>query len=411
VTPLTNPAIIDIVVIDGRTDQAEMLHRLRAFAMACASLHEVIDGHGTTTDEYFDADTHVRLETIAQARSVRELKRLAARLLAEPFPTGRPEWSLHFVEKVTRNRSALVIRRSARYDERLVNALRGTPLQSSTNRASHSFDVTRLLNVAQQVLLQPDPLNALVDRSASVVARVMQEFDRPDAARSTLWVNRSHAQEHQDLRIDRDVVSEAAVRFGVDERSLLLACFTETITRLHESAPVESVFAGIAIKRMDVDPQRLATIALPTSTMPFAERLHAIDELLLHLPQPQPPIGVEFDEWLPPALVKMLGSRLRHTIDVGCVFAEPLGTLTAVGIEHFSVIPMITTLDAAATMIAVVDGSSLRLGFAVDPASGATPVAIRQEFEQTIRTQLGWDERTRPFSRWWANLQKQSATA
>ena len=107
----------------------------------------------------------------------------------------------------------------------------------------------------------------------------------------------------------------------------------------------------------------------------------------------------------------MLGNRLHHTIDVGCVFAEPLGALTAVGIEYFSVIPMITTLGAAATMTAVVDGSSLRLAFAVDPASGATPGAIRQEFEQILRTQVGWVERTSPFSRWWANLQKQSARA
>ena len=388
-----------------------MLHRLRALALACTSLHEVVDGSHVSIDEYFDADSHVRLETIAQPRSVREVKQLAARLLIEPFPVGRPEWSLHYVEKVTGNRSALFIRRSGRFDERVLQALRGSPLESSVNQSNQRFDASRLLGFAQQMFLQPDPLNALVDRAATVAARVMQEIEQPLSARSTLWAHRSHGHEHQDLRINHDLVSREAARHGVDERSLLLAYFTETISRMHESAPVEAVLAGVAIRRSDVDPQRRATIALPTSAMPFAERLHAIDELLLHLPQPQPPLGVEIDDWMPPALFKMLGNRVNHTIDIGCLFAEPVGALTAIGIERFSVVPIVATLGAAATITAIVDGDDLRLGFAVDPASGTTAVAIRQEFEQTLVTQLGWVESPRRFSRWWTNLRRQSARA
>jgi hypothetical protein len=386
-----------------------MLQRLRALALACASLHEVVTDGSVEIDGYFDADIHVRLETIAEPRSVRDVKRLATRLLAEPFVAGRPEWSLHFVEKVTRNRSALIVRRSARYDERLLNALRGTPLESSTNTTNHRFDVSRLLNVAQRVLMQPDPLNALVDRTATVAARVMHEFDRPVAARSTLWTNRSPKVEHQDLRVDRDAVSTAAARFGVDERSLLLACFAETISRMHESAPVESVLAGVAIKRMDVDPRRRATVNVPTSAMPFAERLRAVDELLLHLPQPQPSIGVEFDEWIPPAIVRMLGDRLNHSIDVGCVFAEPIGRLSAIGIEDFSVVPVVPTLGAAMTMIALVDGNDLRIGFAVDFSSGVTATTIREDFELTLRTQFGLEVNPSGLNRWWAGLRRQSA--
>lgn len=410
-TAPTTPALVDILLIDGRTDQSEMLHRLRALALACASLHEVIDGHHVTIDEYFDADTHIRLETIPQPRSVREVKQLATRLLTEPFRVGRPEWSLHYVEKVTRNRSALVVRRSARYDERLLSALRGTPRESSANQASQRFDASRLLGVAQQMFMQPDPLNALVDRAATVAARVMQEIEQPVAARSTLWERRSHGHEHQDLRIDRDLFSREAARFAMDERSLLLTCFAETISRMHESAPVESVTAGVAIKRVDADLRRRATITLPTSRMPFAERLHAIDELLVHLPQPQPAPGIEFAEWMPPALVTMLGNRLAHTTDVGCVFAEPLGALTALGIESFSVIPIVATLGAAVTMIAIVDGDALRLGFAVDSACGITATLFREEFERTLASQLGLDQNSSGFSRWWATLRRQSARA
>jgi hypothetical protein len=411
VTSPTNPALVDILLIDGRTDQEEMLHRLRALALASASLREVVDGRNVSNDEYFDVGAHVRLEAIAQPRSVREVKLLASRLLIEPFPIGRPEWSLHYVEKVTGNRSALVIRRSARYDERVLHALRGSPLESSVNQTNQPFDASRLLGFAQQMLLQPDPLNALVDRAATVAARVMQGIEQPVSACSTLWAGRSHGHEHQDLRIDRDLVSREATRFGVDERSLLLACFAETVSRMHERAPVESVRAGVAIRRSDVDPKRRASISLPTSAMSFAERLRAIDELLLHLPQSQPSLGIEIDEWMPPAIVKMLGNRLDHTIDIGCVFAEPLGTLTAIGIEHFSVVPIIDTLGAATTMIAIVDGNDLRLGFAVDPASGTSAVAIREAFEQTLLTQLGLEENRRRFSRWWATLQRQSARA
>lgn len=388
-----------------------MLHRLRALALASASLHEVIDGHQVTIDEYFDADTHIRLETIAQPRSVREVKQLAARLLTEPFPVGRPEWSLHYVEKVARNRSALLIRRSARFDERLLSALRGTPCESAVNQANQRFDASRLLGVAQQMFLQPDPLNALVDRAASVAARVMQEIEPPTAARSTLWARRSHGHEHQDLRINHDLFSREAARLVMDERSLLLTCFAETVSRMHEHAPVESVLAGVAIKRADVDPRRQATITLPTSRMPFAERLHAIDELLVHLPQPQPALGIEFAEWIPPALVTMLGNRLTHTIDVGCVFAEPLGELTALGIEGFSVIPIVATLGAAVAMTAIVDGDALRIGFAVDPACGITASLFRQEFQRTLTIQLGLDHHPGGFSRWWANLRRQSARA
>lgn len=236
-TAPTNSTLVDILLIDGRTDQSGMLHRLRALALASASLHEVIDGHQVTIDEYFDADTHIRLETIAQPRSVREVKQLAARLLTEPFPVGRPEWSLHYVEKVARNRSALLIRRSARFDERLLSALRGTPCESAVNQANQRFDASRLLGVAQQMFLQPDPLNALVDRAASVAARVMQEIEPPTAARSTLWARRSHGHEHQDLRINHDLFSREAARLVMDERSLLLTCFAETVSRMHEHAP------------------------------------------------------------------------------------------------------------------------------------------------------------------------------
>jgi hypothetical protein len=134
-----------------------------------------------------------------------------------------------------------------------------------------------------------------------------------------------------------------------------------------------------------------------------------VDELLLHLPQPQPSIGVEFDEWIPPAIVRMLGDRLNHSIDVGCVFAEPIGRLSAIGIEDFSVVPVIPTLGAAMTMIALVDGNDLRIGFAVDVSSGVTATTIREDFELTLRTQFGLEVNPSGLNRWWAGLRRQSA--
>jgi hypothetical protein len=404
-------ALVDVVLIEGRSDAVEMLQRMRTLAVAGTSLREVIRGDGVARDGNFDPDFHIRLEILPDPRSVRELKRLAARLLVEPLDPNRPGWTLHYVERVARNRSALIIRRLAPYDERLLGALNGAPVETTARDESTRFDVSRLLVAAQKLLSQADPLNALIDRAAEVATRTMQEFDRHDASRSTLWVERSGIHQHQDLRIDRATISGAASHHGVDERSLLLACLVETASRMHESSPVDSLLAGIAVRRADVTVERRAIVSLPAAAMPFTERLHAIEEILLHLPHRHPPIGAEFNEWVPPALAQMLGDRLHHTVDLGCVFGEPLGDLSAIGVQHHTVLPMVCSPGAAVSMIAAVEGSHVRLGFTVDQAAGITVEAVRSEYEWSLRTHLGWDDDRSRISRWWATLTKRSTTA
>ena len=390
-----------------------MLQRLRTLALAGAALREVTSGSEVTVDRHFDPDFHVRLETLPSPRSMRELKRLAARLVTEPFDTSRPGWTIHYVEKLARTRSALIVRRLAEYDERVIGALAGKPVNPTVTVDSSGFDYMKLLGLAQRLLAQPDPVNVIVDQGAAIAARVMQEFDKSGGSRSPIWRDRSGSLEHQDLRVELRDVQRAAADINVDERAIILALFTESLSGLHRSTPVDTLQCGVAMRRRDSS--RLADVSLPTSSMPFAERALAIHEILLHLPKYDTSSGewgsIDLGSWMPPALSALLDGRRSHDIDVACVFSEPMAPLNGVGVLSGSLLPYVSLLGAAISLIATVDGDVVRLGFSVDKACGERAEEVRHQFEEMLRTHLGVTDDRNWFSRWWANLQRQSATA
>ena len=408
------PAVlVDVVTIDARVEASEMLQRLRTLALAGAALREVTSGSTVTVDAHFDPDFHVRLETLPNPRSMRELKRLASRLVTEPFDSSRPGWTIHYVEKLARTRSALIVRRLAEYDERVIGALSGNPVNPTAAGDSTTFDYLKLLGAAQRLLSHADPVNVIVDRGAAIAARVMQEFDKSGGSRSPLWTARSGSLEHQDLRVDRRAVQHVAANLNVDERAIILALFAESVSSLHQSNPVDTLQGGVAMRRRDAS--RLADVSLPTSAMPFPERVHAIHELLLHLPQ-RPASSIEWGSidmgsWMPPALSSLLDGRRSREIDVACVFAEPVAPLSGVGITTATLSPYVSLLGAAVSLIATVDGDVVRLGFSVDKACGTTAEDVRLQYEEMMRTHLGVTDDRNWFSRWWATLQRPSATA
>jgi len=411
---MPRPAVlVDIITIDARVESHEMLQRLRTLALAGAALREVTSGPIVTVDTHFDPDFHVRLETLPSPRSMRELKRLAARLVTEPFDTSRPGWTIHYIEKLARTRSALIVRRLADHDERVLGALTGMPVNPVVTAESSGFDYAKLLGLAQRLLAQPDPVNVIVDQGAAIAARVMQEFDKSGGSRSPIWRDRSGSLEHQDLRIEHLAVQRAAANLNVDERAIILALFAESLSRLHQSNPVDTLQCGVAMRRRDAS--RLADVSLPTSTMPFAERALAVHELLIHLPQQTTQSSewgsIDLGSWMPPALSALLDRRRSQEIDVACVFAEPMAPLNGVGMTSGTLLPYVSLLGAAISLIATVDGDAVRLGFSVDKASGTNAEQVHHQFEEMLRTQLGVTDERNWFSRWWATLQRQSATA
>lgn len=397
--------LVDVVLIDGRSDPSETMLRLRAMIAGSISLRQVIHDGSSSTDEHFDPHHHVRLETLPDPRSVRELKRLATRLLEDPFVANRPGWTIHVVGKVSRNRSAIIVRRLSEYDERVLGALAGNPVEPDATSETPRIDASRLLGLAQQLLAQPDPVNALVDRAASTVTRLMSQLERPDGARSSSWTNRSGVHDHQDLRVDHDGLRDEASRFGVDERALILTLLAETSSVLHQSSPTETLQCAVAMRRRDAG--HPTTIALPTSAMPFGERLHAIQELLVHLPSRDDGLIDQVMQWVPPALTE---ARRPASTDLACVFAEPLVNLSAIGLAHTSTLPFVSPPNSAVTLIATVDGRFVRLGFAVDRACGIDATLVRTTFEDVVHAHLHVPRESRGFSRWWATLRKQSAT-
>ena len=411
--PVKRPAVlVDVVTIDTRVESHEVLQRLRTLALAGTALREVTSGSTVTVDTHFDPDFHVRLETLPSPRSMRELKRLAARLVTEPFDTNRPGWTIHYVEKLARTRCALIVRRLADYDERVLGALTGNPVNPTVTAESSGFDYMKLLGLAQRLLAQPDPVNLIVDQGASIAARVMQEFDKSGGSRSPIWRARSGSLEHQDLRVDRLTVQRAAANLNVDERAIILALFAESISSLHQSNRVDTLQCGVAMRRRDAS--RLADVSLPTSSMPFGERALALHELLLHLPQHSTSSdefgSIDLGSWMPPALSALLDGRRTREIDVACVFAEPMASLNGVGMTPGTLLPYVSLLGAAISLIATVDGDVVRLGFSVDKACGTTAEEVRHRFEEVLRTHLGVTNDRNWFSRWWATLQRQSAT-
>jgi len=411
---MPRPAVlVDVVTIDGRVESHEMLQRLRTLALAGAAMREVTGGSTVTVDAHFDPDFHVRLETLPDPRSMRELKRLACRLVAEPFDPSRPAWSIHYVEKLARTRSALIVRRLADFDERVIGALSGNPVNPTVTSNESSFDYMKVLGLAQRLLSHPDPVNTIVDRGAEIVARVMQDFDKADGRRSPIWVDRSGSLQHQDLRVDRRAVQRAATNLNVDERAIILAVLAESVSRLHHSTPVDTLQCGVAMRRRDA--ARLAEVSLPTATMPFAERVHAIHELLLHLPQRTTSSrewgSIDLGPWMPPVVSSLLEDRRAQSIDVACVFAEPMAPLSGVGITTATLLPYVSLPGAAVSLIATVDGDVVRLGFSADKACGTTVENVRQSYEEMLRTHLGVTDDRNWVSRWWATLQRQSATA
>lgn len=410
---MPRPAVlVDIITIDTRVESHEMLQRLRTLALAGAALREVTSGPTVLVDTHFDPDFHVRLETLPNPRSMRELKRLAARLVTEPFDTSRPGWTIHYVEKLARTRSALIVRRLAEHDERILGALTGMPVNPTVTAESSGFDYVKLLGMAQRLLAQPDPVNVIVDQGAAIAARVMQEFDKSRGSRSPIWRDRSGSLEHQDLRVERLAVQRAAANLNVDERAIILALFAESLSSLHQSNLVDTLQCGVAMRRRDAS--RLADVSLPTSTMPFAERALAVQELLIHLPQQTTRSNewgsIDLGSWMPPALSALLDGRRSQEIDVACVFAEPIAPLNGVGMTSGTLLPYVSLLGAAISLIATVDGDVVRLGFSVDKASGTNAEQVRHRFEEMLRTHLGVTDERKWFSRWWATLQRQSAT-
>jgi hypothetical protein len=413
VTEHRRPAVlVDVLLIDGRVASSEMLQRMRTLALAGGALREVVSGERAHSDTHFDPDFHVRLETLPDPRSVRELKRLASRLIEEPFAEQRPGWTLHYVEKVARNRSALIVRRLAAFDERLVGALTGNPTSPTASGASSGFDFTSLLGAAQRLLMQPDPMNALIDRGATIAAKVMQELEKPEGRRSGLWSHRSGSLDHQDLRLDRLVIQRAATNLSADERAIILALLADTAARLHRSAPIDTLQCGVATRRRDVS--RLVAVSLPTSEMSFQERVLAIQELLIHLPQPSTSATTkpfDFGEWVPPALTALIDERRTNSIDLACVFAEPIGPLTGIGVNHGTVLPLVSLLGAAVSVIATVEGNFVRLGFSVDKGCGMSIEELRLAYQESARAHIGALHEGNVFSRWWAALRRPSTTA
>lgn len=387
-----------------------MLKRMRTLALASEGLRGGTGKSGNPADSEFNADHHVRLETLPDPRSVRELKRLAARLVDEPFAETRPGWTIHYVERVARNRSALIVRRLAEFDDVIVGALTGNPADSTTTSGRVGFDYTKLLGAAQRLLLQPDPMNTLIDRGATIAARVMQEFEKPEGRRSALWLNRSGSLEHQDLRINRPTIQRVAARLNVDERAIVLALTADSAARLHRSIPTDSLQCGVATRRRDAS--RLVDISLPTSDMSFEERVLAIHEILVHLPQPTDPAtpSLDLSEWIPPAVSALIDERWTKSIDLACVFAEPFAPLAAIAVDADSVLPLVSLLGAAVSVIATVDGDVVRLGFSVDQRCGSTAEQVRLAYEESVRANLGVPPIKRGFSRWWAALQRPSTT-
>jgi len=412
VTQSRRPAVlVDVLLVDGRVDSSEMLQRMRTFALAGGALREVVSGTSAQDDPHFDPDFHVRLESLPDPRSVRELKRLAARLIEEPFAEQRPSWTLHFVEKVARNRSALIVRRSADFEERLVGALTGHPVNPSASTKSSGFDYTSLLSAAQRLLMQPDPVNTLIDRGATIAARVMQDLEKPDEARSGLWINRSGSLDHQDLRINRHDIQRTATNLNADERAIILALLADAAAQLHRSSPTDTLRCGVATRRRDIS--RLIDVSLPTSQMSFQERVLAIQELLVHLPRPSTSatsMPFEIGEWIPPVLAELIDERRAKSIDLACVFAEPFAPLTGLGVNPSTVLPIVSLLGAAISVIATVDGDSVRLGFSVDKRCGTTVDEVRLAYEASMHTHIGASSYGNGFSRWWAALRKQSTT-
>lgn len=412
-TPPSRPAVlVDILLIDGRVDSSQMLQRMRTLALAGGALREVLSGGSAMADAHFDPDFHVRLESLPEPRSIRELKRLATRLVEEPFAALRPGWSLHYVEKVARNRSALIVRRMADFDERLLGALVGSPVNPTASAKSPGFDYASLLGAAQRLLMQPDPMNALIDRGATIAARVMQEFDKPEGRRSSLWSVRSGSFEHQDLRIDRRAIQRTASSLKADERAVILALLADASAGLHRSNPTDTLQCGVATRRRDSS--KLVDVSLPIGEMSFAERVLAIHELLVHLPpSPSPAMTIPFDisEWIPPALTTLIGERRTSSLDLACVFAEPYVPLTGLGVDHGTVLPFVSLLGAAISMIATVDGDFIRLGFSVDKGCGSTVEEVRRNYEESVRAHVGALSDGTRLSRWWAALRRQSTTA
>lgn len=412
-TPLRRPAVlVDVLLIDGRVDSSEMLQRMRTLALAGGALREVVSGASARIDSHFDPDFHVRLESLPDPRSVRELKRLATRLIDEPFAEQRPGWTLHYVEKVARNRSALIVRRLADFDERLTGALTGSPVNPTASSKSSGFDYTSLLGAAQRLLMQPDPMNALIDRGATIAARVMQEFETPEGRRSGLWLERSGSLEHQDLRIDRPAIQRAAANLNADERTIILALLADAAARLHRSTPTDTMQCGVATRRRDA--QRLVDVSLPTGDMSFQERALAIQELLVHLRPPSTSattLPFEFGDWIPPALNAFLDERRAKSIDLACVFAEPLTPIAGLGVDASAVLPFVSLLGAAVSVIATVDGDLVRLGFSVDKGCGTSVEDVRRSYEESVRAHVGAPKERTGFSRWWATLRRPSTTA
>ena len=409
ISPQRPALLVDVILTNDRVDSAEMLKRMRALALASEALRGAVNDSSTSVDAEFDADHHIRLETLPNPRSVRELKRLAVRLLDEPFVETRPGWTLHYVEKVARNRSALIVRRLAELDEVIVGAVTGNPTTSATSSSSSGFDYMKLLGAAQSLLMQPDPMNTLIDRGATIAARVMQEFEKPNGRRSALWLNRSGSLAHQDLRIDRASVQRVATRLMVDERSIVLALLADSAARLHRSTPTDSLQCGVATRRHDAS--RLVDVALPTGEISFDERVLAIHELLVHLPQPSDTATPSLDigDWIPPALSALIEERRAKSIDLACVFAEPFAPLAALAVGTNAVLPFVSLLGAAVAVIATVDGDVVRVGFSVDQRCGSTAEEVRMAYEESAHTHLGAHVKRR-FSRWWATLQRQSTT-
>lgn len=390
-----------------------MLQRLRTLALAGAAMREVTSGSAVTVDPHFDPDFHVRLEAIPEPRSMRELKRLASRLVAEPFEPSRPGWTIHYVEKLARSRSALIVRRLADFDERVTGALSGNPVNPTVTVDESNFDYMKLLGLAQRVLSHPDPVNTIIDRGAAIAARVMQDLDKSGGSRSPIWTERSGSLQHQDLRVDRFVVQRAAANLNVDERAVILALFAESMSELHQSTPVDTLQCGVAMRRRDA--ARLVDVPLPTGAMTLTERVLAIHEMLLHLPQRSASTGewgsIDLGPWMPPLLSSLLDVRRTRSIDVACVFAEPMAPLSGVGITSGTLSPYVSLLGAAVSLIATVDGDVIRLGFSVDEACGTSAEDVRHRYEETLRTHLGVTAHRNRFSRWWATLRRPSATA
>ena len=83
------------------------LHHIPRYRQRIA--HTPIEGHPIWVDDIsFNLDYHVRHTSLPQNSSVRELKRLAGRILSQSLDRGKPLWEMWFVEGVGDQRFALI---------------------------------------------------------------------------------------------------------------------------------------------------------------------------------------------------------------------------------------------------------------------------------------------------------------